>query len=84
MYSNKNVKALLYLHEAGWVHRDISAANLYLYTDPVSQEKRGLIGDLEYAKRVGEGGKHDVRIVCDQIYFSTSRLAKLTIYLGNP
>ena len=84
MYSNKNVKALLYLHEAGWVHRDISAANLYLYTDPVSQEKRGLIGDLEYAKRVGEGGKHDVRTVCDQIYFSTLRLAKLTIYLGNP
>ena len=84
MYSNKNVKALLYLHKAGWVHRDISAANLYLYTDSVSQEKRGLIGDLEYTKRVGEGGKHDVRIVCDQIYFSTSQLAKLTIYLGNP
>ena len=43
--------------------------NLYLYTDPVSEEKRGLIGDFEYAKRVGDGGLHDVRTVCDKIYF---------------
>ncbi|PAV16415.1 hypothetical protein PNOK_0803500 [Pyrrhoderma noxium] len=53
------VKTLLYLHEAGWVHRDISVGNLYPYTDPVSGEKRGLIGDLEYAKGVGDGGKPD-------------------------
>ena len=45
--------------------------NLYLYTDPVTRKKRGLIGDLEYAKRVDEGGKHDVRTVCSQIFFST-------------
>ena len=43
--------------------------NLYLYTDPVTRKKCGLIGDLEYAKRVGEGGKPDVVTVCDQIYF---------------
>ena len=43
--------------------------NLYLYTDPVSRKKRGLIGDFEYAKRVGEGGKPDVRTVCNQIFF---------------
>ncbi|PAV16428.1 Pkinase domain-containing [Pyrrhoderma noxium] len=54
------VKTLLYIHEAGWVHRDISVGNLYLYTDPVTRKKRGLIGDLEHAKRVGEGGKPDV------------------------
>ena len=42
--------------------------NLYLYTDPVSQKERGLIGDLEYAKKVGEGGKLDVCTVCDQIH----------------
>ena len=65
MYSNDDAKALLYLHEAGWVHRDISVGNLYLYTDPVSKEKRGLIGDLEYAKRVGDGGKYDACIVCN-------------------
>ena len=43
--------------------------NLYLYTDPVTRRKRGLIGDLEHAKRVGEGGKPDVVTVLDQIYF---------------
>ena len=69
IYFNDNAKALLYLHEAGWVHRDISVGNLYLYTDPVSRKKRGLIGDFEYAKRVGEGGKPDVRTVCNQIFF---------------
>ena len=65
MYSNDDAKALLYLHEAGWVHRDISVGNLYLYTDPVSGKKGGLIGDFEYAKRVGDGGKYDACIVCN-------------------
>ena len=45
--------------------------NLYLYTDPVSGKKGGLIGDFEYAKRVGDGGKPDVRTVCDKIYILT-------------
>ena len=65
----KDAKALLYLHEAGWVHRDISVGNLYLYTDPVTRKKRGLVGDLENAKKVGDEGKSDARTVCDQIYF---------------
>ena len=69
MYSNEDAKALLYLHEAGWVHRDTNTGNLYLYTDPVSKEKRGLIGDLEYVKRVGWEEKHDVRTVRNQLYF---------------
>ena len=64
----KDAKALLYLHEAGWVHRDISVGNLYPYTDPVSRKKGGLIGDLEYAKGVGDGGKPDACTVCDLIY----------------
>lgn len=55
------LKTLLYMHEAGWVHRDISVGNLYLYKDPVTKETRGLIGDFEYAKRVGWGGMHDIR-----------------------
>ena len=37
--------ALKWIHGAGWVHRDLSVGNLYLY------EGRGLIGDFEYAKR---------------------------------
>ena len=57
--------ALLIMHKAGWVHRDISTGNLYLYTDPVSNVKRGLIGDFEYAKKVGLDGKRDGRTVCN-------------------
>ena len=63
MYSNDDAKALLYLHEAGWVHRDISVGNLYLYLDPVRGEKRGLIGDFEYAKMAGVGAQNEVRTV---------------------
>ena len=55
------------------MHRDISVGNLYLYKDPVTEETRGLIGDFEYAKEVGWGGKHDIRTVCatavDFMYF---------------
>ena len=36
--------ALQWIHGAGWVHRDLSSGNLYLYNG------RGLIGDFEYAK----------------------------------
>ncbi|OCB90629.1 hypothetical protein A7U60_g2147 [Sanghuangporus baumii] len=36
---------LRWIHGSGWVHRDISPGNLYLF------EGRGLIGDLEYAKQ---------------------------------
>ena len=41
--------ALKWIHGAGWVHRDLSVGNLYLY------EGRGLIGDFEYAKRKNTG-----------------------------
>ncbi|KAL5496151.1 hypothetical protein ACEPAH_3068 [Sanghuangporus vaninii] len=36
---------LKWIHGCGWVHRDISVGNLYYFNG------RGLIGDLEYAKR---------------------------------
>ena len=55
--------ALQVIHRAGWVHRDLSVGNLYLYVDPVSGEKRGLIGDFEYAQKVGGRGRQDRRIV---------------------
>ena len=58
-----NFVALRIIHKAGWVHRDLSLGNLYLYIDPVSGEKRGLIGDFELAKKVGSGGRYDLRIV---------------------
>ncbi|KAL5525387.1 hypothetical protein ACEPAF_9257 [Sanghuangporus sanghuang] len=40
-----SAKVLKFIHRAGWVHRDPSIGNLYIY------KSRGLIGDLEYAKR---------------------------------
>ena len=52
------------IHKAGWIHRDISPGNIYLYTDPITKEKRGLIGDLEYAKRAGDDARSRVRTVC--------------------
>lgn len=46
------------------MHRDLSVGNLYLYIDPVSGEKRGIIGDFEFAKKVGTGGRREMKIVC--------------------
>ena len=42
------------LHGSGWIHRDISVGNLYFY------EGRGVLGDLEFAKRTIDTPKHDV------------------------
>ena len=55
--------ALHIIYKAGWVHRDLSLGNLYLYIDPVSGEKRGLIGDFEFAKKVATEVRFDPRIV---------------------
>ena len=55
--------AVQVIHKAGWVHRDLSTGNLYLYIDPVNGVKRGLIGDFEFAKKVGSGGRREKRIV---------------------
>ena len=61
--------ALRIIHKAGWVHRDLSVGNLYLYIDPVNGEKRGLIGDFEFAKKVGGGGRYGTKtVIVFQIY----------------
>ena len=61
------VKALRCIHKAGWVHRDLSIGNVYLYKDPVTQEKKGIIGDFEYAIKAGTDGQCGVRTVSDAI-----------------
>ncbi|KAG9007892.1 hypothetical protein FRB90_009172, partial [Tulasnella sp. 427] len=49
------VFALQLMFLAGWVHRDISSGNVYLYTDKERQDQiRGILGDLEYAKRFSD------------------------------
>ncbi|KAI5116304.1 hypothetical protein M0805_004645 [Coniferiporia weirii] len=53
-------EVLEHIHRSGWVHRDISAGNVYLY-DNGRGLLRGLLGDLEYAKRTGTDAKHEVR-----------------------
>ena len=37
--------------------------NIYFYKDPVTQEKKGMIGDFEYAKMAGIGAQNEVRTV---------------------
>ena len=54
---------LKWIHGCGWVHRDISAGNLYLY------DGRGVIGDLEYAKRRNSDVVHEHRIVSSVVAF---------------
>jgi serine/threonine protein kinase len=49
-------------HGSGWVHRDISAANVYLH------EGRGVLGDLEFAKNTVDQSQHELRTV-RVIYF---------------
>ncbi|KIK65746.1 hypothetical protein GYMLUDRAFT_39259 [Collybiopsis luxurians FD-317 M1] len=50
--------ALSALHRAGWVHRDISIANVYYN----SNRNAGMLGDLEYARRGGDKRKgHAIR-----------------------
>ena len=48
-----------YLSKHGIVHRDISDGNIYEYSG------RGIVGDLEYMKRVSEDGSSDMRTVSE-------------------
>lgn len=58
---------------AGWVHRDISAGNILWLKEP-GKEGRGILSDLEYAKKPGVGSTHsdpktvsyDIRLNCHQ------------------
>ena len=43
--------------DAGWIHRDISAGNIYVYGEGC------LIGDLEYAKAINALRGHHARVV---------------------
>ncbi|KAJ3899953.1 hypothetical protein F5879DRAFT_460447 [Lentinula edodes] len=53
--------ALHIIHRSGWVHRDISCGNVYYYTGPTEAEPRGLLGDLEYARKCDSREEHQMR-----------------------
>ncbi|KAG1795217.1 hypothetical protein EV424DRAFT_1496644, partial [Suillus variegatus] len=53
------LKALYYLHKAGWVHRDFSIGNVIWVVD--DNVGIGKLGDFEYAKEVDSVTSHDVR-----------------------
>ena len=46
-----------FLHGSGWVHRDVSTGNVYLF------DGHGVLGDLEYAKKTDDNTQHEVRTV---------------------
>ncbi|KAG1884537.1 hypothetical protein F4604DRAFT_1648223 [Suillus subluteus] len=53
------LKALYYMHKAGWVHRDFSVGNaIWVVND---NGAIGKLGDFEYAKKIDSHTSHDVR-----------------------
>ncbi|KAF8598808.1 hypothetical protein BDV93DRAFT_547205 [Ceratobasidium sp. AG-I] len=56
------LRGLYGMHLAGFNHRDVSAGNILFYQGPDDQEPRGIIMDLEYAKRYdNKSNCHDVK-----------------------
>ncbi|KAG1802515.1 uncharacterized protein BJ212DRAFT_997875 [Suillus subaureus] len=53
------LKALYYMHKAGWVHRDFSVGNVIWVVD--NNGSIGKLGDFEYAKKIDSNISHDVR-----------------------
>ncbi|KAG2050360.1 hypothetical protein BDR06DRAFT_917969 [Suillus hirtellus] len=49
------LKALYYMHKAGWIHRDFSVGNV-IWVGGI-----GKLGDFEYAKKIDSQTSHDVR-----------------------
>ena len=54
--------AVWFLAKHGYVHRDISDGNIYQY------DGKGIVGDLEYMKRLSEDGSSDMRTVSLMCY----------------
>ncbi|CCM03683.1 uncharacterized protein FIBRA_05827 [Fibroporia radiculosa] len=54
-YLSQTATVLRFLHEAGWVHRDLSTGNILIYNGRVK------LADFEYAKRLGAVASHEIR-----------------------
>ena len=57
IFSYSLITVLQFIHESGWVHRDVSVGNVYLF------DGRGILANLEYAKSTNDTPQHDVRTV---------------------
>ena len=53
----KKLVALYFIHEVGWVHRDINNGNVYEYRD------RGLAVDFGHAGKIGTEANHEAKTV---------------------
>ncbi|KAF8579524.1 hypothetical protein K439DRAFT_1620467 [Ramaria rubella] len=60
-------RALMLMHKYDFVHRDVSAGNI------LSVDGRGVLADLEYAKRLSDDSQHDVRT--GTLYFMAAEVA---------
>ena len=69
---SEDLIALYFIHEAGWVHRDISNGNMYEY------EGRGLLADFEYAKKMGTAIDCEMNVV-STVELTQSRRSLLNI-----
>ncbi|KIK68487.1 hypothetical protein GYMLUDRAFT_35916 [Collybiopsis luxurians FD-317 M1] len=71
----KIMKVLSIIHYAGWVHRDISVANLYFY------QGRGIVGDWEYATSREDSKEHNVR-AGTPLFMSCEAMAHAYLFFG--
>ncbi|CCM05348.1 uncharacterized protein FIBRA_07562 [Fibroporia radiculosa] len=54
-YLSQTATVLRFLHEAGWVHRDLSTGNILIFNGKIK------LADFEYAKQVDIPSSHDIR-----------------------
>ncbi|KAJ3531368.1 hypothetical protein NM688_g7587 [Phlebia brevispora] len=67
--------ALKILHEAGWVHRDVSMNNVML-----DEAGRARLADLEYAKKMGDDSVPEFRV--GTVPFMSSEVHSQTYWCG--
>ncbi|KAJ3711446.1 hypothetical protein DFJ43DRAFT_1008889, partial [Lentinula guzmanii] len=72
--------ALHWIHSAGWVHRDISDGNLYYH----KERNIGLIGDLEYAKKVEIQSHRNVRAVGYPHFMASEAISDAYLFYPYP
>jgi len=80
---------LIVMYLAGWVHRDISGGNILWYDDKTGNS-RGILSDLEYAKKdTSDGGCSDPKTVIlfslpvDELAYLTHKQQGTAFYMAH-